>query len=158
MVMLRKILLLSSLFITATHAADKNLYLFDVLKDPKYLSSWNGLFKDEVGVDDWLDNYAKSGDGPSGYGENVFIAGREYLIRNVCKTHDCGSNYFVVALPVDGTDALGVLKRIRYVRDFDFNQNKFVSKMIRENIFFGPNKDSKDESINSLKSVLRQYR
>jgi hypothetical protein len=158
MVMLRKILLLSSLFITATHAADKNLYLFDVLKDPKYLSSWNGLFKDEVGVDDWLKNYAEWLDGPSSHGKNVIVAGRQYMIHNVCEAHNCGSNYFLVAFSEDASTALGLQMRMKYVRVFDFKQNKFVGKQVRENRFFGAAKFDKTERIIKLKKLMIESR
>ena len=120
---------------------NKEQYLFATLEHPQYLALWNSLFENEENVDDWFRGYANSGDGPSGPGENVVIDGREYLIRNVCKTHDCGDNYFFVAFASDGTEALGLLKRIKYIRDFDFNQNKFVRKRVRENRFFGSNLD-----------------
>jgi len=136
---------------------DKEKYLFGTLENPKYLSLWNSLFENEENVDDWLSGYSTSWDGPSGAGENAIIDGREYLIRDVCKPHSCGNNFFVVAFAVDGSEAMGLLKRIKYVRDFDFNQNKFVSKTIRENRFFSVNSDSQDTRLKNLKSALLNY-
>ena len=133
---------------------DKEKYLFGTLENPKYLSLWNALFENEENVDDWLSGYTTSWDGPSGPGENIIIDGREYLIRDVCKAHNCGNNFFVVAFSADGSEALGFLKRIKYVRDFDFNQSKFVPKTIRENRFFGFQKDIEDDHIKKLKNFL----
>ena len=136
---------------------DKEKYLFGTLENPKYLSLWNALFENEENVDGWLSDYSTSWDGPSGSGDNVIIDGSEYLIRDVCKAHNCGNNFFVVAFAADGSEALGLLKRIKYVRDFDFNQNKFVSKTVRENRFFSANNDSQDPRLNNLKSALLKY-
>lgn len=132
--------------------------MFGTLENPKYLSLWNALFENEENVDDWLSSYAATWDGPSGSGENVIIDGREYLIRDVCKAHNCGNNFFVVAFAADGSEVLGLLKRIKYVRDFDFKQNKFVPKTVRVNRFFGPNKKSQTKQMIKLRSALLQYR
>ena len=155
MVMLRKILLLSSLFITAIHAEGENLHLFDVLKDPKYLTLWNGLFKNEVDVDDWLKNYAEWLDGPSSPGKNVIVDGRQYMIHNVCEAHNCGSNYFLVAFSEDASTALGLQMRLKYVRDFDFEKDKFVRKLIRENRFYRVGTFDQAHVINLEKEISK---
>ena len=133
---------------------DKEKYLFGTLKDPKYVSLWNSLFENEENVDDWLKNYAEWQDGPSSPGEDVIIDGRKYLIRNVCEAHNCGSNYFVVAFSEDAKEALGLQIHMRYVRDFDFNLNKFVQKRVSTKRFFGESKNDEMLHVSKLKSEM----
>ena len=137
---------------------DKEKYLFGTLKDPKYVSLWNSLFENEENVDDWLKNYAEWQDGPSSPGEDVIIDGRKYLIRNVCEAHNCGSNYFVVAFSADAKDVLGLQMRMKYVRDFDVEQNKFVRKRVIYKRFFGSGKNDSSDHIVSLKSSMVESR
>jgi len=143
-----------SLYFAVSHAEGENLHLFDVLEDPKYLSLWNGLFKNEVDVDDWLKNYADWLDGPSSPGKNIIVDGHQYMIHNVCEAHNCGSNYFLVAFSEDTSTALGLQMRMKYIRDFDFKQNKFVGKQVRENRFFGAAKDEITRHIINLKKAM----
>ena len=147
-----------SLYFAVSHAEGENLHLFDVLEDPKYLSLWNGLFKNEVDVDDWLKNYADWLDGPSSPGKNIIVDGHQYMIHNVCEAHNCGSNYFLVAFSEDASTALGLQMRMKYIRDFDFKQNKFVGKQVRENRFFGAAKFDKTERIIKLKKLMIESR
>jgi len=132
--------------------------LFGTLENPKYLALWNSLFENEENVDDWLKNYAEWQDGPSSPGEDVIVDGRKYLIRNVCEAHNCGSNYFVVAFSADAKEVSGLQMRMKYVRDFDFEQNKFVRKLVRENRFFGAAKADNTPHIINLKKAMTETR
>ena len=144
-----------SLYFAVSHAEGENLHLFDVLEDPKYLSLWNGLFKNEVDVDDWLKNYADWLDGPSSPGKNIIVDGHQYMIHNVCEAHNCGSNYFLVAFSEDASTALGLQMRLKYVRDFDFEKDKFVRKLIRENRFYRVGTFDQAHVINLEKEISK---
>jgi hypothetical protein len=88
--------------------ADSDFYLFDILKKPTYLKSWNNLFRKEKNVDPWLLGYAKTKNGPSSPRGTVKIGNVVYQIGEVCETHNCGDNNFYVLFAPNGAKAWGL--------------------------------------------------
>ena len=86
-------------------------YLFDTLKKPAYLQSWNALFTGEKDVDAWLAAYARTKNGPATPAETVQVGGIAHQVNSVCKAHDCGDNRFYVLFAPGGTKAWGLLLR-----------------------------------------------
>lgn len=93
-------------------------YLFDVLKNKTYRKAWDALFIQENQVDNWLARYAKTKDGPATPSEPLTIAGKPYRLNFVCKTHDCGDNFFYVIFNQTGDKAWGILLKNNRVERF----------------------------------------
>lgn len=89
------------------NAADQ--YLFDVLKNKTYLSSWNTLIASQPDAPDWLKAYGKTKNGPATPAEPVTAGGKTYEVGMVCKTHACGGNRFFVTFVDRGRKAYGLL-------------------------------------------------
>ena len=56
------------------NAADQ--YLFDVLKNKTYLSSWNTLIASQPDAPDWLKAYGRTKNGPATPAEPVTAGGK----------------------------------------------------------------------------------
>jgi hypothetical protein len=89
-------------------AAQEGPYLFDLLKQPSYLSAWKAMLKGET-VPAWVANYAKTFDGPSTPAKDVPVGGETYTLGWVCKAHDCGDNQLYVLFSPGGNQAWGLL-------------------------------------------------
>jgi hypothetical protein len=92
----------------AANALDDDPYLFDLLKQPSYLSAWKAMLAGEH-VPAWVSNYAKTFDGPSSPSKTVQVGGQAYLLGYVCKAHDCGDNQLHVLFSPNGSRAWGLL-------------------------------------------------
>ncbi len=100
---------ITSAMATSVSAGGSEPYLFDLLRKPSYLKSWNELFKGEKDVDSWLARYAETNDGPATPRRLVQSGGITYEVTDVCKTHDCGNNIFFVVFAPNGSKAWGLL-------------------------------------------------
>ncbi len=107
--MLRR-LALAVLFLAApaAYAADDGPYLFDLLKQPAYLSAWKAMLAGES-VPSWVSKYAKTFDGPSSPSKTVTVGEEAYTLGWVCKAHDCGDNQLHVLFAPPGKQAWGLL-------------------------------------------------
>jgi hypothetical protein len=83
-------------------------YLFDLLKQPSYLSAWKSMLAGE-NVPKWVANYAKTFDGPSSPAKEVSVGAETYTLGWVCKAHDCGDNQIYVLFAPGGGKAWGLL-------------------------------------------------
>jgi hypothetical protein len=108
MILRRLLLAVLLLGAPAANALDKDPYLFDMLKEPAYLSAWKAMLKGEQ-VPPWVANYAKTFDGPSNPATTVKLNGKDYLLGYVCKAHDCGDNQLFVLFAPAGKQAWGLL-------------------------------------------------
>ena len=102
--------ILSIVVLASTASAGDQPYLFDMLKKPAYRAAWDALLTGEKDVPPWLAKYAKTLNGPSGPGQMVRIRDSDYQLNDVCKTHDCGNNYFIVLFAPSGQRAWGLLR------------------------------------------------
>jgi hypothetical protein len=80
----RLVLALLLLLAPAVYAADDGPYLFDLLKQPAYLSAWKAMLAGES-VPSWVGKYAKTFDGPSSPSKTVTVGGQAYTLGWVCK-------------------------------------------------------------------------
>ena len=120
-----------------SYAFENGTYLHQVIEDPMYLAAWNKLFEKTTDVDDWLKEYSVTLDGVQSQVLKMEFEGSRYEVFKVCKPHDCGDNAFaVIFLPSNG-EALGLLVKSKYVRVYNENINRFESKRLEENRFFG---------------------
>lgn len=97
----------------ASTADSTGPYLYELLKRPAYLKSWQALFSGEQDVPPWLAQYTKTGwvESP---GKAITLNGQHYLIGTACKAHDCGDNQFYVLFAEDGLRAWGFLSELPY--------------------------------------------
>jgi hypothetical protein len=109
-------------------------YLFEMLRQPKYLKAWNALFVGEVNVEYWLIKYSKTKNGPASPGVAVALDGKMYQINAVCKPHDCGDNQFFVLFAPEGTKAWGLLLR-RDAERFFGNPDEEKKKALRTSAY-----------------------
>ena len=138
MELVRKLLVICIFWSSSfSYAFEDGTYLHQVIEDPSYLTAWNELFENSADVDDWLKEYSVTLDGVQSQVLKMEVEGSRYEVFKVCKPHDCGDNAFaVIFLPSNG-EALGLLVKSKYVRVYNENINRFESKRLEENRFFG---------------------
>lgn len=131
----RSVALLSCTIFSATASAtDNNVaepYLYDLLKNPAHLKSWDAMFIGEKDVDAWLARYAKTKYGPTAPEPPIQLEQISYSTHMVCKVHDCGANRFFVMFAPDGHSAWGILLRIRKPERFFGHPDKDKKKALR---------------------------
>jgi hypothetical protein len=108
MILRRLVLAVLLLAAPAAYAADDGPYLFDLLKQPAYLSAWKAMLAGES-VPSWVGKYTKTFDGPSAPSKTVTVGGQDYMLGWVCKAHDCGDNQLHVLFAPAGVRAWGLL-------------------------------------------------
>jgi len=87
--------------------------LIDLLNDPEFKTIYHTALGRLV-KERWL---AKL-DGPSGDTKQVRIAGREYVMGDVCKPHDCGDNNMVLLY--------SPAQRVVYAKVFQRGRNSLI--------------------------------
>jgi hypothetical protein len=108
MILRRLVVAVLLLAAPAAYAAADGPYLFDLLKQPAYLSAWKAMLAGES-VPSWVSKYAKTFDGPSSPSKTVTVGGEAYTLGWVCKAHDCGDNQLHVLFAPAGRQAWGLL-------------------------------------------------
>lgn len=91
-------------------------YLFDLLKQPAFKESWDGLFRRNRNIDRWVHVFGGGGNGVSGPAEPVAADGRRFLSTDVCKPHDCADNQLFVLFVADGSRAWAALRHKDFVQ------------------------------------------
>lgn len=76
----------------------------DLIQQPGYQASWQNMVKGQARMPGW----ARKGVGTSTPAQNLSWKGKEYLVGNLCKPHDCGNNFLIVAFSADKSQAWGV--------------------------------------------------
>lgn len=73
----------------------------DLIQQPGYQASWQNMVKGRARMPGW----ARKGVGTSTPAQNLNWKGKEYLVGNLCKPHDCGNNFLIVAFSADKSRA-----------------------------------------------------
>ncbi|MER5129521.1 inhibitor of vertebrate lysozyme family protein [Serratia marcescens] len=76
----------------------------DLIQQQGYQASWQNMVKGQARMPGW----ARKGVGTSTPAQNLNWKGKEYLVGNLCKPHDCGNNFLIVAFSADKSQAWGV--------------------------------------------------
>jgi uncharacterized protein YecT (DUF1311 family) len=94
-------------------------YLFELLKRPVFLKSWQAMFAGEKDVPYWL---SPEPNGLSTPGEKITLGGQHYITGNACQAHLCGNNNFYVLFTENGERAWGLLLDDDHPKGRFFNQ------------------------------------
>lgn len=93
-------------------------YLFDLLKRPAFRKSFDALFADERGVDDWIGVFQRTDNGVCGPSKRVQAGGAIFIAADVCKPRDCADNHLQVLFSENGNRATALLRSPRGQRWF----------------------------------------
>jgi hypothetical protein len=107
-----------------SHADEQ--YIFDVLKNPVYRSSWDLLLQMERAESTWLN----ANDNVSTPSQSFLIKSDHYDIFEMCAPHDCIENHFYVIFSKDGTNAWGLLISENYPRFFGRPDDSIRDKLL----------------------------
>ena len=92
---------------TAAHGAEP--YLFELLKQEPYRTSWEVLFSAETNIPDWVVVFSDKYDGVATPSRIVRLNGADYRFASVCKPHDCAGNELNVLFGPGGSPAWALL-------------------------------------------------
>ena len=101
------ILLLGSAPALAEEAA-KGPVLGDLMKLPQYRAAWIGMLAGET-PPSWVDDYAKTSDGPPSPSIPVPVGDGVYTLGFTCKPGGCGDEQLYVLFSPSGAKAWGLL-------------------------------------------------
>jgi hypothetical protein len=82
--------------------------LADLMKQPTYRAAWIGMLAD-VAARPWLEDYAKTLDGPATPAIPVPIGTDSYTLGFTCKPNGCGDDQLYVLFSPGGAKAWGLL-------------------------------------------------
>ena len=88
--------------------APKGPVLADLMKQPANRAAWYGMFAGET-PPQWVDDYAKSLDGPPTPSIALEANGQIYTLAFTCKPNACGDNQLFVLFSPGGAKAWGLL-------------------------------------------------
>lgn len=88
--------------------APKGPVLADLMKQPANRAAWYGMFAGET-PPQWVDDYAKSLDGPPTPSIALEANGQTYTLAFTCKPNACGDNQLFVLFSPGGAKAWGLL-------------------------------------------------
>jgi hypothetical protein len=88
--------------------APKGPYLSDLMKQPANRAAWYGMFAGEP-PPQWVDDYARTLDGPPTPSIAVEANGNTYTLAFTCKPNECGDNQLFVLFSPSGAKAWGLL-------------------------------------------------
>ncbi|AVJ18802.1 hypothetical protein CLM71_17530 [Serratia sp. MYb239] len=101
----RRYMLLGALLaVSAGSFAQQVVTTADLVQQPGYQSSWQQMMKGQARLPGW----ARKGSGTSTPAETIGWQGQQYQVGNICKPHDCGNNFLIVAFKADKSQAWGV--------------------------------------------------
>jgi hypothetical protein len=91
-------------------AADppKGPSLGELMKQPANRAAWYGMFAGAT-PPQWVDEYAKTLDGPPTPSIAVEANGETYTLAFTCKPNECGDNQLFVLFSLSGAKAWGLL-------------------------------------------------
>ncbi|CNJ27094.1 inhibitor of vertebrate lysozyme [Yersinia aldovae] len=69
----------------------------DLLQQPVYKNSWQKMVKGQKNLPTW----ARKGTGTSSPYEVITWEGQQYKVGRICKPHDCGNNFMLIAFSQD---------------------------------------------------------
>ncbi|MEY4475065.1 MAG: hypothetical protein RL248_832 [Pseudomonadota bacterium] len=76
----------------------------DLLQQPVYKNSWQKMVKGEKNLPTW----ARKGIGTSAPYEVITWEGLQYKVGSICKPHDCGNNFMLIAFSQDKKQVWGL--------------------------------------------------
>lgn len=82
--------------------------LADLMKQPTYRAAWIGMLAG-VTAPPWLDDYAKTLDGPATPSIPVPVGDDSYTLGFTCKPNGCGDDQLYVLFSPGGAKAWGLL-------------------------------------------------
>ena len=82
--------------------------LADLMKQPANRAAWYGMFAGAT-PPQWVDDYAKTLDGPPTPSIAVEANGETYTLAFTCKPNECGDNQLFVLFSPSGAKAWGLL-------------------------------------------------
>ena len=88
--------------------APKGPVLAELMKQPANRAAWYGMFAGET-PPQWVDDYAKSLDGPPTPSIALEANGQIYTLAFTCKPNACGDNQLFVLFSPGGAKAWGLL-------------------------------------------------
>lgn len=88
--------------------APKGHNLSDLMKQPANRAAWHGMFAGET-PPSWVEDYAKTLDGPPTPSIAVEANGETYTLAFTCKANECGDNQLFVLFSPGGAKAWGLL-------------------------------------------------
>lgn len=110
-------------------------YIFDIVKqNPRILPKWELIVPSVYSNDEWI----KQLNGTTIPTSRVVIGGKAFYLGSVCKPHDCGGNYVVFFITVDGSDVYGMLRskflnvNDEYFGDPDQEGQRIMTKYIAD--------------------------
>jgi hypothetical protein len=87
--------------------AESHEYIFDIVKrNPRILPAWGWIVPPTYSKEKWV----KQLDGTTGPVDRVIVRGKPFYLGSVCKPHECGWNYIVFLISVDGSEVYGMLR------------------------------------------------
>jgi Inhibitor of vertebrate lysozyme (Ivy) len=105
-------LLVSLLLLTSVPALaagePKGPLLGDLMKQPTYRAAWDSMLAGET-VPDWINDYAKTFDGPPIPSIDMAVGSTSYELGFTCKPNACGTNQLYVLFTKGGARAWGLL-------------------------------------------------
>lgn len=105
---LRVFLLAASCVSAFAADAPKGPNLSDLMKQPAHRAAWYGMFAGET-PPSWVEDYAKTLDGPPTPSIAVAANGETYTLAFTCKANECGDNQLFVLFSPGGAKAWGLL-------------------------------------------------
>ena len=82
--------------------------LTDLMKQPTYRAAWIGMLAGET-PPAWIEDYAKSLDGPPSPSIPVMVGADPYTLGFTCKPNGCGDDQLYVLFSPGGAKAWGLL-------------------------------------------------
>ena len=92
-------------------AQPSKTYLFEQLKQPTYLQSFNALFNGEDDLEPWLKAYIENRDGVETPRQFRPIGEQTFEVYQVCEPHNCPENFLFVLFMPDGAQAWGLFTK-----------------------------------------------
>lgn len=85
----------------------KEDYIFDVVqKHPKIQEAWSWIVPPSFKKHNWLNDLTLATSGPF---DRVILSGRRFILGWACWPRNCGGNYIVFLIAIDGSEAYGLL-------------------------------------------------
>lgn len=101
---------LSCISSSASSLADspsKEDYIFDIVqKHPKIHEAWSWIVPPSYKKQNWLKDLTLATSGPF---DRVILSGRRFILGWACWPSNCGGNYIVFLIAIDGSEAYGLL-------------------------------------------------
>jgi hypothetical protein len=109
--MRRALVIALALFLAAglRSAFAQGPYLFDLLEDARYRSSFDAMLAAEQNLPDWLLEFSRTMNGVASPSREVWMAGNEFRYAWVCQPHNCGGNELHILFAPDAERAWALL-------------------------------------------------